>query len=158
MLRLAAGKSPMLRPHAEVLRQYILELFGKVPLAGLGIEPSWTLGGSEAQVIQCEQWLLFQQEFMTGWEDLVGGLPTDPFWIDNKPTFHTYSYGSNTHIKVTKTVLRRTPEDARERPPDEIPNSVADTESDDSEFEIRDGPQGAPVGYLVPYVAGVTIC
>ncbi|GKU11743.1 unnamed protein product, partial [Fusarium langsethiae] len=59
-------RTSLVHGRAMVLASYIKNIFLRGELLGEGIEPRWTLGGSEAQMIAFDKWVIFQTLFMDG--------------------------------------------------------------------------------------------
>lgn len=104
--RATQAKTALTHDRALVLASYIKDIFLRGELLGEGIEPRWTLGGAEAQMIAFDNWVTFQARFMEGWDDFTQQLSNanDTFWFDHQPAFHAYDYGANIQIEVNEEI------------------------------------------------------
>ncbi|RPA93935.1 hypothetical protein L873DRAFT_1793359 [Choiromyces venosus 120613-1] len=101
------AKSPLKQRHAEILADYLIELFLRsTRLAGAGVERSWSLRNNPdlesrgSRVTLCaSQWLAFQEELFNSWErDMLSDDLADTFWKDHIPCLHAYDYGQDVEL------------------------------------------------------------
>ncbi|KAF7515064.1 hypothetical protein G7054_g14787 [Neopestalotiopsis clavispora] len=126
----AHNRTAVMRYHAEALALYITDLFLEGDLIGLGVEPSWTLGGRRSQTISLDKWAIFQTYFVERWSTFVASHRYDRFWTENEPAFHVYDFGQNKEIDDEQ--VARLPEDPAlecDLSDDEGPSYVSDDTS-----------------------------
>ena len=125
----SSQQSAMRSHHAGRLADYVRRTFSRGQLLGEGIEPSWTLGGTQSQRIAFNKWTLFQEAFVSGWPAFADENSGDEFWTVNRPAFHAYDHGANIEIEVND-YLETLPREARMRPEDEDEEDGGDSDDE----------------------------
>ncbi|KAF6791707.1 hypothetical protein CMUS01_16213 [Colletotrichum musicola] len=135
--------SAIKRHHAELLAEYIKEIFLQGDLIGEGVEPRWTLNRRDSQSISCSKWTIFQELFMADWPNFVDQHSHDEFWAENQPAFHTYDHGANIDIDVGEHIEKIPQETRIENDTDEDEEDEEDEgdeeDEEDEEDEARQG-------------------
>lgn len=125
----AAAQSGLPRPLARELAAYITGIFEDGDLLGEGVESCWRPGSQHSQRMSTSKWTMFQEMFMSGWQDWAAAHEDGSFWRKHNPAFHAYDYGANIQIEVTPRIYSLPRE--RHRPQGGDGDSDADVDEDD---------------------------